>query len=63
LEFSNLQNQDNNTLTSKATSPGESTSRSDNALLESKAETEINKSVFEIKNNQDDKGRNQAQFK
>lgn len=64
-ELSNLQDQENNTSENRGASQNENTSRSDNMLLEPgnlKAETENNKSAFEIKNNQDDKGRNQAQF-
>jgi hypothetical protein len=64
-EFSNSQNQENNAPENKGASQSESASRSNNILLEPenlKAETENKKPVFEIKNNQNDNGRNQAQF-
>ena len=64
-ELSNLQDLENSTPENKSALQNENTSRSDSMILEPKnlkAETENNKSAFEIKNNQDDKGRNQAQF-
>lgn len=64
-ELSNWQDLGNNAAENKAALDSDSATSSDNMLRERrnlKAEMENNKSVSEIKNNQNDKGRNQAQF-